>query len=151
MLLQKLCIVLMWAFDSKTCCLFSLLSNGRWRISSDNLSDILSFISAAAALVNVTIRSLSASHGFSSSTNISITLCTSTAVFPEPAAADTRMLPFLAFIASSCGFVHFLFSKSSPSFHLAQGLSSKSSITSSLDFFSTCFPDSSSVKLHISL
>ena len=53
-------------------------------------------ISAAAALVNVTINILSTSIGFSLLVTRLITLSTSTAVFPEPAAAETSTEPSVA-------------------------------------------------------
>ena len=61
---------------------------------------IFSFISEAAALVNVTTRILSISTF--SSIMILLTLSTRTAVLPEPAAADTRRSAPLDSIASLC-------------------------------------------------
>ena len=59
---------------------------------------------AAAAFVKVTTSSLSAITGDCSSVSNLITRSTRTAVLPEPAAAETIILPF-SFIASACSFV----------------------------------------------
>ena len=68
---------------------------------------ILSFISAAAASVYVTTSSLSTSTGFFSSVIIEMILSTSTAVFPEPAAAETRIFLSRRSMTCRCSFVHF--------------------------------------------
>ena len=65
-----------------------------------------SLISAAAALVNVTTSILSISTG-GLSTHILFTIrSTSTAVFPEPAAADTSISLSLKSITFFCSLVH---------------------------------------------
>ena len=108
MRLQKLCIVQISAFMSKSCCRLSAVLSGSFMRSSSIADDILPLISSAAAFVNVTIRSLSASTGASLSVISFITLSTSTLVFPEPAAADTIIEPPLASIASCCDGVNFI-------------------------------------------
>src|SRR5699024_6539977 len=68
---------------------------------------ILSFISAAAASVKVTIRRRSTSAGSFSSVSLRMIRSTRTAVFPDPAAADTRIFRFLRLITFCCSSVHF--------------------------------------------
>ena len=82
--------------------------NGSLTASASNAFNTRSLISPAAALVNVTTNSLSMSTGslpYLPST-IEIILSTKTAVFPEPAAADTRRLQSLVFITLLCSSVH---------------------------------------------
>ena len=67
---------------------------------------IFSFISAAAALVKVTINILSTGH-FSSMIK-RFMRSTRTAVLPEPAAAATRIFLFHSPKASCCSLVHFI-------------------------------------------
>ena len=65
-------------------------------------------ISAAAAFVNVTTKSRSISTGFCGSRILWIIRATSTAVFPDPAAAETRISRFLKSMTFCCSFVHFI-------------------------------------------
>src|SRR5699024_6646794 len=67
---------------------------------------IRSFISPAAALVKVTTSSRSISTGRFLSRILSRILSTSTAVFPLPAAALTRMLQSLVSMTFCCSSVH---------------------------------------------
>ena len=69
-------------------------------------SPTLVFISAAAAFVKVTTSNLSISTLFFSSVIIFIIRSTSTAVLPEPAAAETKRLQFLASITLCWSSVH---------------------------------------------
>ena len=75
-------------------------------ISSIMAVDILSRISPAAALVNVTMRSLSIS--ILSFNIIRMIRPTSTAVLPEPAAADIKRLLPPASMAACCSSVQFI-------------------------------------------
>ncbi len=104
---QKESTVQIFAQESKDICLTALRSPGFSFITSSSFDAILDFISAAAAFVKVTIRSRSTLTGFSVSVIICLTLSTRTAVFPEPAAAETSIFAFLAFIALLCCFVQF--------------------------------------------
>ena len=106
--LQKLSIVHMLVLYISCFCLKS-----RGLYGSSSRSFVISsvsrcFISAAAALVNVTIKSRSTSTGFSLLVISLITRSTSTAVLPEPAAAETSTEPPVAVIASCCAGVQFL-------------------------------------------
>ena len=86
-----------------------------WRCSFSGFSSsffsiallTLSLISDAANFVKVTTSNLFISIGFFSSKISSIILSISTAVFPEPAAADTSKLVFLLSITCFCSLVHF--------------------------------------------
>ena len=69
---------------------------------------IRSRISAAAALVNVTISSLSISTGCSPSQIMRMIRSTNTAVLPLPAAADTRILLLCSSITLCCSGVNFI-------------------------------------------
>ena len=94
--------------------ILALLNSRLWRISpissgcflhsSSSRLSILERISAAAAFVNVTIKSLSALTGDTLSVSFLITLSVSTAVLPEPAAAETSTLPAVS-IAACCSLV----------------------------------------------
>ena len=77
-----------WAFPGFA----STLPESAWVIRSR--------IWAAAALVKVTTSSLSISTGCSASLTIWMIRSTNTAVFPLPAAADTRILLSLASIVA---------------------------------------------------
>ena len=66
---------------------------------------ILSFISPAAALVKVVMSSRSTSTGCSGSVIRERIRSTSTAVLPEPAAADTSRLVFLVSMTCFCSSV----------------------------------------------
>ena len=103
---QKLCIVVICALWIRVACCFRCSLSGYSINFFSIASRILSFISAAAASVNVTIRSLSTSTGGSSLVSIVIIRSTSTAVFPEPAAADTRIFRFLKSMTFCCSCVH---------------------------------------------
>ena len=70
------------------------------------LSCIFFFISLAAALVKVTIKNSSIFIFFP--IKVSIILSTNTAVFPEPAAAETRRFLSLFMIAVFCSSVQFI-------------------------------------------
>ena len=89
------------AEDKSFLCFKSPMSEGFKRHSESSRFSILVRISAAAALVKVTIKSLSALIGFSLSLKSLTTLSTSTAVLPDPAAAETSTLPFVS-IADFC-------------------------------------------------
>ena len=100
-------MVVICALWIRVACCFKCSSSG-YSVSFFSIARrILSFISEAAASVNVTIRSLSTSTGGSSSVSIVMIRSTRTAVFPEPAAADTRMLRFLNCMTFCCSSVHF--------------------------------------------
>ena len=99
-------VVICALWISVACC-FRCSSSGYSNSFFSIARRILSFISEAAASVNVTIRSLSTSTGGSSSVSIVMIRSTRTAVFPEPAAADTRILRFLSCMTFCCSSVHF--------------------------------------------
>ena len=105
---QKLSMVEMVALPRSLCCLRYSGFKGSLSISFPSSSEILFRIWAAAALVNVMITSLSISTGFSLSVIIFMILATRTAVFPDPAAAETRIFLPVVFITFSCASVHFL-------------------------------------------
>ena len=91
----------------ESCRVSIALSASGFFISSRKAFSRRSFISAAAAFVNVVIRNRSIS--VPSSMRSRLIRSTSTVVLPEPAAADTRMLlPFVS-IVSRCSFVQFIF------------------------------------------
>ena len=69
---------------------------------------ILSRISAAAALVKVTTRSLSISTGLFSSVTMLMIRSTSTAVLPDPAAAETRIFLSRRSMTCCCSGVKFM-------------------------------------------
>ena len=77
-------------------------------MASDSADDILSFSSLAAAFVKVTTSIFEISAGESGEVSFPIILLVRTAVFPEPAAAETSMFFPSRFIASSWASVHFL-------------------------------------------
>ena len=104
---QKLSMVVIWAYCTIIACCcrcslpgssFSFFSMASW---------ILSRISEAAALVNVITSSLSISPGLSPSVIIRMIRSTRTAVFPLPAAAETRRFLSLLSITCLCSFVQF--------------------------------------------
>src|SRR4051812_16429399 len=66
------------------------------------------FISAAAASVKVTTSSSSTSHGGEASQTRYAQRSASTAVFPDPAAADTSRLRPVVAMAAHCSSVHFV-------------------------------------------
>ena len=72
-----------------------------------SLDPMLAGISEAAALVNVITSSLSISPGLSPSVIIRMIRSTRTAVFPLPAAAETRRFLSLLSITCLCSFVQF--------------------------------------------
>ena len=90
-----------FAEDKSFLCFKSPISEGLARHSASSRFSILVRISAAAALVKVTIKSLSALTGFSLSLKSFTTRSTSTAVLPDPAAAETNTLPLVS-IAACC-------------------------------------------------
>ena len=92
-------MVVILALLTRVCWRIRFWSDGFNAISLSSSTLILLFISAAAALVNVTTTSLSMDTGLSESVIFWIILSTNTAVFPEPAAADTRILHPSACIA----------------------------------------------------
>ena len=113
--LQKLSIVLILASESRADCFISLLvscESGSLFTSASSFcamaEPILSFISLAASLVNVTTKSSSILMGEVSSMILPIILSMSTAVLPEPAAAETKRFPPLCPMTASCSSVHFL-------------------------------------------
>ena len=79
------------ALFNKFNCLRKWTDSGLAAIASSNASAILCRISAAEALVNVTTSSSSTSIGLFSSSTFSIIRVINTFVFPEPAAAETRI------------------------------------------------------------
>ena len=107
-LAQKLSIVEICAFGRYIFCRLRYVFVGSSAIISERRTEIRSFISAAAAFVNVTTSNFSISTGFCLSVILPITLSTKTAVLPEPAAAETRTVPFLESIACFCESVQFL-------------------------------------------
>ena len=104
--MQKESIVQIFAAGTSDNCLAAFISAGFSSKILLSAPEILVRISAAAAFVKVTIRSLSISTGLFSSVISFITLSTRTAVLPEPAAAETSTFLFLALIALCCCFVH---------------------------------------------
>ena len=106
-------MVQMDAFVSRRYCLRKSAFSGSASISFSNASEIFCFIWAAAALVNVIITSLSKSTGLSLSVIIFMIRATSTAVFPAPAAAETRRFLSVVSITVFWASVH-LFSIYSP-------------------------------------
>ena len=92
-------------------CLRKCSLYGSSAAASSKALRILSLISPAAALVNVTTRRLSMSTGSlpNSPLTMEIILSTNTAVLPEPAAADTSKLQSLVSITLSCSLVHLVF------------------------------------------
>ena len=96
--LNKIICLSIFEIFSGFCSVSSSFKNFLW---------ILFFISCAAAFVKVTINILSTSK-FSSSTANFVILSTSTAVFPEPAAAATSKFLFLLSIAFFCCSVQFI-------------------------------------------
>ncbi len=94
----------MEAYFKSDCCRLRFISHGFFSIKFERRLEILSLISEAAAFVNVTIRSLSASTGFCFAVIFLTTLSANDAVLPEPAAAETKIfLPVtsIAFFWSS--------------------------------------------------
>ena len=104
--IQNESIVDTFAFGKRASCLCAFVLFWSLFIISSNFFAILLFISAAAALVKVTIRSLSTSTSRLTSVMSFITRSTKTAVLPDPAAALTRMLLLRASMAFCCGVVH---------------------------------------------
>ena len=109
---QKLSIVLILALSISVSCLFNLLYFSLPcfcnKSFSSRLLAILSFISKAAALVKVITKSSSISVGLFSSVIWLMILSTNMAVFPLPAAAETKICLFLVSMAACCSLVHFL-------------------------------------------
>ncbi len=108
--IQKLSIVVIWALCIKVACFCKCPLSGSDSSLLAIAALILSRISAAAALVKVTTRSLSTSTGVSSSLSPQTKdriRSTSTAVFPDPAAADTRMSLFRTSMTFFCSSVQF--------------------------------------------
>lgn len=89
-------MVVIWALWISVSCLSRWAFPGLSSTLAERAWVIRSLIWAAAALVKVTTRSLSISTGCSPSLTICMIRSTNTAVFPLPAAADTRMLLPLA-------------------------------------------------------
>ncbi len=152
---QKLSIVVICALCRSVACLCKCSSSGLSRSILSIASPTLLLISEAAAFVKVTTSSLSISTRLFLSDIICIILSTSTAVLPEPAAADTSIFLSRRLITSSCSLVHFASPISNLPFYLL--LSSGSCIllstSSSLNLLSTrkLLPGILTSNLHISL
>ena len=99
-------MILAWLIRA-ICLIARLLPQSALRISSKRFVR-RSFISPAADFVKVTITILSISTGFRSSKTRLTILSTRTAVLPDPAAALTRRLQFLSYIAVCCSLVQLL-------------------------------------------
>lgn len=104
--LQKAWIVLICARPSSSCWRRRRAFSGCSAASAATRAMIRCFISSAAALEKVTTSSRSASTGCPGSRMRPTARSTSTAVLPEPAAAETSTVPPRASIASRCRGVH---------------------------------------------
>ena len=102
---QKLSMVVICALCSNAACRCRCSLNGSFESSRSIACRIRSRICAAAAFVKVTTSSLSISTGCSLFRIICMIRSTSTAVLPEPAAAETSRFRFLVSITCCCSFV----------------------------------------------
>ena len=101
-------------------CLLKCASNGCASHCLSIAAPIRSRISAAAALVKVTTKRRSISIGFFGSVTRCMIRSTSTAVLPDPAAADTRISRSLRSMTFCCSVVHCMWQASLlPYIHVA--------------------------------